>query len=92
MNADWEQRLKTAYDAGYYRTEAALGQQSPFPWQNKTCRDCPFWLNNICRVMAAQRDPDTHTCSYYDAVNHAAGQAVIDARMRAVRRMWWGRK
>jgi hypothetical protein len=38
----WLINLKTAYDAGYYRTEADLEHQSGFPWQNKRCRDCPF--------------------------------------------------
>ena len=33
----WMQNLKAAYDAGYYRTEADLGEQLNFPWQNKCC-------------------------------------------------------
>lgn len=39
----WVYCLKKAYDAGYYRTEPAVDEQTPFPWQNKFCRDCPFW-------------------------------------------------
>ena len=89
MNEDWVLRLKAGYEAGYYKTEAATGMQSRFPWQNRTCRDCPFWLNNVCRVDAAPRSPDAHTCMYFDSVNHEAAKQIIDRRMQQVRRAWW---
>ena len=47
----WVYRLKDAYDAGYYKTEPAVEAQTPFPWQNKTCKDCPFWANGVCHVF-----------------------------------------
>jgi hypothetical protein len=80
----WIARLKTAYDAGYYKTEAAEGAQTPFPWQNKFCKDCPFWANSICEVFAEYRSSMAHTCSYFDPWNHEAAQTMI--RERAVRR------
>lgn len=89
MNEEWMQRLKSAYDAGYYRTEAAREEQVRFPWQGKMCRDCPFWLNEVCRVHAERRSGVSHTCSYFDQINHAAAQSVIESRMRDVRRVWW---
>ena len=51
----WMARLKAAYDAGYYRTEAAEGEQTRFPWQDRTCGDCPFWSRNTCLVREARR-------------------------------------
>ena len=89
MNEDWVIRLKAGFEAGYYRTEAAVEAQMAFPWQNKRCRDCPFWLNNVCRVDAAPRSPDAHTCLYFDAENHASARRIIDQRMNRVRRAWW---
>ncbi len=85
----WLLRLKAGYDAGYYKTEAAEGRQVPFPWQNKTCRDCPFWLNNVCRVDAVQRSGDASTCRYFDPQNHDIAKRVIAERARQIRRMWW---
>lgn len=89
MTEDWIQRLKEAYEAGYYATEAATGDQTGFPWQNKTCKDCPFWLNDVCKVHAMKRPGDADTCSYFDPVNHAAARGVIDQRMREVWKKWW---
>ena len=91
MNETWAINLKTAFEAGYYRTESADAEQTPFPWQNKTCADCPFWLNNVCRVHAGPRDPEQHTCSYFDAAHRQEAQRIIDTRMQAVRKMWRGR-
>ncbi|HLJ67990.1 MAG TPA: hypothetical protein VKX16_11585 [Chloroflexota bacterium] len=87
----WVERLKAAYEAGYYRTERAESEQTAFPWQNKTCKDCPFWLNGVCRVHAVQRSADDDTCAFFDPQNHRAAQSIIDGRMQTVRRMWWGR-
>jgi hypothetical protein len=91
MTDIWMLNLKAAYEAGYYRTESASGKQSAFPWQNKTCKDCPFWLNNVCRVQAAQRDGDAHTCGYFDASHHVAAEHIIESRLQTVRKIWWGR-
>lgn len=91
MNESWMLRLQLAVEAGYYRTESAEGEQTPFPWQNKTCGDCPFWLNGVCRVQAVQRDAGMHTCSYFDSWNHHAAQRLIENRMKAVRKMWRGK-
>jgi len=86
---EWLLKLKAGYDAGYYKTEAALGLQVPFPWQNKSCRDCPFWLNNVCRVDAVQRSGDAGTCMYFDPCNHAMAKQIIAERERRIRRAWW---
>jgi hypothetical protein len=85
----WVYQLKDAYEAGYYRTEAAEASQTRFPWQNKTCKDCPFWSNSICRVFGAYRPAEIHTCSYFDPWNRAQGEEVI--RMRASKEVvrWW---
>jgi hypothetical protein len=91
MIEPWAVKLKEAYEAGYYRTESANGDQILFPWQDRTCKDCPFWLNKVCRVHAVQRDGDDHTCSYFDASHHVEARRVIDARLHAVRPIWWGR-
>ena len=89
MTEDWLTRLKAGYDAGYYRTETDEVSQIPFPWQNKTCKDCPFWLNNVCRVDAVQRSGDAHTCIYFDEANRDAARRIISERMAQVRRAWW---
>ncbi len=76
----WIARLKQVYDAGYYRTEAAVGEQTAFPWQNKTCKDCPFWASSVCQVHAEYRAAYAHTCIYFDAGNRAQAQTRIRER------------
>ncbi|HEX6507531.1 MAG TPA: hypothetical protein VF221_07860 [Chloroflexota bacterium] len=85
----WLYRLRDAYNAGYYRTEPAEGAQSPFPWQNRTCQDCPFWSNRICRVYGEYRSEETHTCAYFDQCNRDAGAAIIRERERQGFGKWW---
>jgi hypothetical protein len=85
----WVHRLRDAYRAGYYKTEPAEDAQTVFPWQNKTCRDCPFWSNAICRVYAEYRPDETHTCSYFDPWNRAAGETIIRERRRQGSGQWW---
>lgn len=85
----WLIRLKAGYDAGYYRTEAAEGEQVQFPWQNRTCRDCPFWLNSVCQVHQEYRSPTTHTCCYFDPWNRGAAQGIIQQRQVQTYRRWW---
>jgi hypothetical protein len=85
----WVARLKAAYDAGYYKTEAAEGAQTPFPWQNKTCKDCPFWANSICQVFAEYRSSTAHTCSYFDPWNHDQAQTIMRERQSQGFRRWW---
>ena len=85
----WVYRLRDAYDAGYYKTEQAEEAQTGFPWQNKTCRDCPFWSNSICRVFAEYRDPASHTCSHFDPWHRAAGETILVERQTQGIRKWW---
>jgi hypothetical protein len=89
MPDEWLQRLKAAYDAGYYRTEVDAEGQIGFPWQDKSCKDCPFWLNGVCRVNAVQRPPDADTCSYFDPVNHHAAEHIIEQRMHKAWKQFW---
>jgi hypothetical protein len=86
---EWVLNLKTAYDAGYYKTEASPAEQSKFPWQNKTCKDCPFWADSICHVLAEYRSSAAHTCSYFDPWNRASAQAIIQERQWQGFRRWW---
>lgn len=92
MREEWVQRLKSGYDAGYYRTETDEGSQSSFPWQDKTCGDCPFWLNGVCRVQAVVRPAEADTCQYFDPHNHRAGQGIINNRMRDAWKRWLERQ
>jgi len=90
-DATWLQRLKAAYAAGYYRTEAAEDEQTPFPWQDHTCGDCPFSAQNICLVHElvheAPRPANAHTCRYFDRAHREEARALIR------RRRWeWLRK
>lgn len=85
----WISRLKEAYDAGYYRTESAEGAQSPFPWQNKSCRDCPFWSSTVCQVHAEYRSPMAYTCGYFDPANHEEARALIRERQVQGMSNWW---
>jgi len=48
MPDDWIKRLKAAYDAGYYKTEASEGKQVRFPWQTRIPK-----ASFIARVLAA---------------------------------------
>ena len=89
MPDDWLQRLKAAYEAGYYRTEVDSQGQTSFPWQDKTCKDCPFWLNGVCRVNAVQRLPDADTCSYFDPANRLAAEHIIEERLRRAWKQLW---
>lgn len=73
----WMLRLKAGYDAGYYRTEAAEGEQTRFPWQDRTCGDCPFWSRNTCLVREARRGARDATCRYFDVWNHAEAESII---------------
>lgn len=86
---EWVLRLKAGFDAGYYRTEAVPALQEPFPWQNKTCKDCPFWSNSICQVYAEYRSSTAHTCSYFDEPNWPAARNVIQERACQAYRRWW---
>ena len=89
IDEEWILRLKAAYDAGYYQTEADAGRQVPFPWQNKSCRHCPFWSNSICRVHAEYRAAASATCMYYDECNHESAEEIIRERQWQGYRRWW---
>mgnify|MGYP001461379038 CR=1 FL=1 len=73
----WMIRLKTAFQAGYYRTETAEGSQTRFPWQDRTCGDCPFWVSNVCLVRGARRGARDATCRYFDPWNHPEAESII---------------
>ena len=82
----WVLRLKAAYEAGYYRTEAAVGQQTRFPWQDRTCGDCPFWARNTCLVRGTRRGSGDATCRYFDPWNRAEAESIIQYnKIRPVR-------
>lgn len=85
----WIFDLKAAHDGGYYKTEAVEGQQTVFPWANKTCKDCPFWSNGICEVRAEYRWSTAHTCRYFDPWNRLRAQDLIQARRWQGFRRWW---
>lgn len=85
----WVHRVKAAYDAGYYQTESAEHAQTRFPWQNVTCRDCPFWTNSICQVHMEYRAPTAHTCTYYDPWNREAARTIMQQRQWQGFRRWW---
>lgn len=80
----WD-KLKAAVEAGYYKTEESLEDQTPIPWAQKNCSDCPFFKNDICRVKGVSRNPDDHTCKYFDDANHSEAQKIIDAHASP----WW---
>jgi hypothetical protein len=83
----WMLRLKAAYEAGYYRTEAAEDDQTRFPWQDRTCGDCPFWAQNTCLVRGARRGAADATCRYFDPCNHAEAASIIQYnKVRPLRR------
>ena len=73
----WVKRLKQAVDAGYYRTEVATEEQTPFPWQDRTCGDCPFFQNNLCQVRGARRGAYDATCKYFDAWHWPEAESII---------------
>ena len=62
----WLLRLKAAYDAGYYHTEEDRERQTGFPWQNKTCKDCPAWREGHCGVFQTFRREFADTCGVFD--------------------------
>ncbi len=82
-------RLKEAYEAGYYKTEPEPNEQTPFPWQNKTCKDCPFWVNSICQMFTEYRGPQAHICTYFDNWNQQQAQTIIQERQSQAMRRWW---
>jgi hypothetical protein len=86
MADDWLLNLKAACEAGYYRTESAETEQETFPWQNKLCRDCPFWINDICQVDLGRCNGYRETCAYFDPPGYSAARAEILQRLERT----WG--
>jgi len=80
QGGEWLRRLKQAYEAGYYRTEAAEDEQERFPWQNRTCGDCPFWVRDMCLVHDVTRPANAHTCRYDDRPHREEGRVLIRRR------------
>jgi hypothetical protein len=85
----WVLKLKAAYEAGYYKTEAAPDEQSGFPWQNKTCQDCAFWSNNRCQLYSQYRGPATDTCTCLDSGNQSGAQRMPRDHSSHGLRRWW---
>jgi len=73
----WMVRLKAAFEAGYYRTEADADRQTRFPWQGRACGDCPFWAPNTCLVRGTRREARDATCRYFDPWNHPEAESII---------------
>lgn len=83
----WMLELKRQVEAGRYRTEEALGQQEPFPWQDKRCADCPFWLDSEwCDVYAMDRRRADHTCGYFDPGRRRVAKTILEQRAELSRR------
>ena len=73
----WMVHLKAAVEAGYYRTEADKDKQTRFPWQYRTCGDCPFWVPNRCLVRGTRREARDATCRYFDPWNYPEAESII---------------
>ena len=86
---EWLYELKRRVDAGYYTLETGEEAQEPFPWQNKTCQDCPFWLNSVCQVRAEYRKATADTCEYFDPANQEEGKRTIEERRARGFLRWW---
>lgn len=74
---EWMLRLKAGVEAGYYKTEEDEARQTRFPWQNRTCGDCPFWERDTCRVRQARRGALDATCRYFDEWNYPEAESII---------------
>lgn len=66
----WLLRLRDAFQAGYYQTEADIEYQSGWPWQGRICADCAFWTETadgtgFCRRHSEKRSGSAHTCTEY---------------------------
>jgi hypothetical protein len=85
----WVHRLKAAYEAGYYKTETAVGEQTHFPWQGKTCGDCPFWSKGACHVFGESRRAIGHTCTYFDEGNREQAETIMQERAVQTTHQWW---
>ncbi len=77
MPEEWMLRLKAGFEAGYYKTEEDGARQTRFPWQDRTCGDCPFWEHNSCRVRQARRGAFDATCRYFDEWNYPEAESII---------------
>lgn len=57
-------RLKNAYEAGYYKTEASVGEQVGFPWQARTSKRLLVrWLFAAARALPPfRRNPGPVRC------------------------------
>jgi hypothetical protein len=85
----WILKLKAAYEAGYYKTEAAPDEQTGFPWQNKTCQDCAFWSNNRCWVHSESHSPAADICTCFDPGNQSGAQRMSGDHSSHGFRRWW---
>lgn len=86
----WLVRLKQLVEAGRYRTEEAEAEQEPFPWQGKSCGDCPFWLDSDwCDVYAMDRPAREHTCGYFDDERRRFARRILDQRAELSRRRFF---
>jgi hypothetical protein len=58
----WILRLKEAYDAGYYKTEPAIGEQTLLPWPTQIGRWRASWLTgpSLCPPESTPPRPSPH--------------------------------
>jgi hypothetical protein len=60
----WLLRLKAAYEAGYYKTEAPVDEQIALPWSTQTDKRCTSWLT---RAALPPPEADARRSSPQDA-------------------------
>jgi hypothetical protein len=85
----WVLKLRAAYEAGYYKTEAAPDEQTGFPWQNEACQDCTVWCSNRCRVYSDYRRATADACTCFDPGNHSEAQPMLHGHSCHGFRRWW---
>jgi hypothetical protein len=89
MTDEWLRKLKAAFDAGYYRTEADEGGQESFPWEGRVCQDCPFSMGDVCQVSLERCEPHGVPCAFSDPEGQAMGKALIEDRLQMAWRSYW---
>ena len=88
--AVWMRRLKDACEAGYYRTESALEEQTPIPWRRATCSDCFAWTDGFCEVYAIWSAASHDTCVYFPgSIQRTEHRQEHEAQSQEHR--WWKR-
>jgi hypothetical protein len=83
----WMVSLKAAYDAGYYRTEAAVGEQVPLPWQVTARTESVGWSARRRSPMHGERG-SCPRCAEHRTNLQVAGELPAGRGWHALRR-WW---